>query len=71
MIGPKSTPSYALVDFGDDGTAVIPFSRIVEGSINDGMCQVNWCDGKHYDAALTFTGKKLKHITVTTKAQRY
>lgn len=60
LIGPKSSDSHALVDFGDDGTAVIPFSRIVEGSISDGRCRVSWSDGKEYDAALTFTGKELK-----------
>ena len=54
LIEPKSTPLYALVDFGDNGTAIIPFSRIVKG-----RCQVNWSDGKEYayDASLTFTGK--------------
>ena len=59
LIGAKSTPSHALVDFGDDGTGIIPFSRIVEGNMNDGRCLVSWPDGKQYDAALIFTGKDL------------
>ena len=57
FIGTNSTPSHALVDFGDDGTAVIPFSRLVEGSISNGTCKVDWSNGKEYGAALIITGK--------------
>jgi len=48
----KSTAFHALVDFGDEGTAVICFFRIVEGSISDRRCLVNWDDGEEYDGDL-------------------
>ena len=60
FIGANSTPSHALVDFGDDGTAVIPFSRIVEGSISNGTCMVTWSNGREYCATLTLTGEVLE-----------
>ena len=41
LLGLKSTASYALVDFGEEGTDVVHFSRIVEGNIIDRKCQVN------------------------------
>ena len=55
--GLKSTALYSLVDFGDEGTAILQFSRIVDGSTIDKRCRVKWSDGKEYDAALVFTGK--------------
>ena len=54
--GPKPSASHALVDFGDEGTTIIPFARIVDGSMNNGRCCVKWPDGKEYDATLVFTG---------------
>ena len=51
------TASHALVDFGDEGTAVVRFSRIVEGSISDRRCRVNWDNGEEYDGDLIITGK--------------
>ena len=48
---------HALVDFGDEGTTTVPFSRIVSGSMNNERCSVKWPDGKEYDATLLFTGK--------------
>ena len=42
---------------GDEGTTIIPFSRIVGSSTENGSCCVNWPDGKEYDAALVLTGK--------------
>ena len=55
--GPKPSASHALVDFGDEGTTIIPFARIVGGGMNNGRCCVKWPDGKEYDATLVFTGK--------------
>ena len=49
--------SHALVDFGDEGTSIIRFSRIVKGSICEGICRVNWGDGQEYDGALIIAGK--------------
>ena len=46
------------MDFGDDGTTVVRLSRIVEGSISDGKCRVNWDDGEEYDCDLIITGKR-------------
>lgn len=57
LSGPKPTASHALLDFGDEGTAVIRFSRIIEGSLSDGKCRVNWDDGEEYDASVIITGK--------------
>ena len=51
------TTSHAPVDFGDEGTAVICFSRIVEASIGDGRCRVNWDDGEEYNGDLIITGR--------------
>ena len=65
LIGPKSTPSNALVDFGDNVTGIIPFLRIVEENTNDGRCLVSWPDEKQHDAALIFTGK---YLFVTSRA---
>ena len=50
-----SAKPNALVDFGDEGTSVIRSDKIIEGSINDGKCQVIWSD-KEYEADLLFTG---------------
>ena len=47
-----------LVDFGDEGTAVVCFCRIVEGSVSDGRCRVNWDDGEEYDGDLIITDKR-------------
>jgi len=47
------------VDFGNEGTTIIPFSRIVGGSTDNGRCCVKWPDGKEYDAALVFAGKTI------------
>ena len=49
--------SHALLDFGDEGTAVIRFSRIIEGSLSDGKCRVVWDDGEEYDGGVIVTGK--------------
>ena len=38
------------MDFGDDGTTIVPFSRIVGGSTEKGRCSVKWADGKQYNA---------------------
>ena len=46
-----------LSGFGNEGTTVIPFSRIVGSSTDNGRCCVKWPDGKEYDAALVFVGK--------------
>ena len=54
---PKPTASHALVDFGDEGTAIIQFSRIVDGSTIHGRCRVKWSDSKEYDATLVLAGK--------------
>ena len=48
--GPKPSASHALVDFGDEGTTIVPFSRIVGGSTEKGRCSVKWPDGKEYNA---------------------
>ena len=45
------------MDFGDEGTTIIPFSRTVDGSTGNGRCCVKWPDGNEYDAALVFTAK--------------
>lgn len=45
------------MDFGEEGTTVVRFSRIVEGSISEGRCRVNWDDGEEYDGDLIITGK--------------
>ena len=50
-----SAIQYALVDFGAEGTSIIPFSRIVDGSSSNGRCRVTWDDGDDYDAALALT----------------
>ena len=34
------------------------FCRIVEGSVSDGRCRVNWDDGEEYDGDLIITGKR-------------
>ena len=57
FLGLKPSASHALVDFGSEGTTVIPFSRIVGSSTDNGRCCVKWPDGKEYDAALVFAGK--------------
>ena len=51
------TASHALVDFGDEGMAIIQFSRIVDGTTIDKRHHMKWSDCKEYDAALVFTGK--------------
>ena len=56
-VGPNSAVSHALVDFGEEGTTIIPFSRIVKGSASGGRCLVSWPDGKEYDATLACTGQ--------------
>ena len=68
--GPKPSASHALVDFGDEGTAIIPFSRIVDGSSIDGRCRVKWPDGKEYDAALAFAGKSIITRTFVSQVPR-
>ena len=45
------------MDFGEEGTTIIPFSRIVKGSISGGRYLVSWPDGKEYDATLACTGQ--------------
>ena len=55
--GPKPSASHALVDFGDEGTTIVPFSRIVGGSTEKGRCSVKWPDGKEYNAVLLYAGK--------------
>ena len=55
--GPKPTASHALLDFADEGTAIVRFSNIVEGSLSDGKCRVKWHDGKQYDGDVVLTGK--------------
>ena len=55
--GSKPSALHALVDFSDEGTTIIPFSRIVGGSTENGRFCVKWPDGKEYDATLVFTGK--------------
>ena len=55
--GPKPRALHALVDFGNEGTTIIPFLRIVGGSTDNGRYCVKWPDGKEYDAALVFAGK--------------
>ena len=47
--------SHALVDFGEDGTAIVPFSRIIEQTVC-GKCLVVWSDRKEYEADLIFAG---------------
>ena len=42
--GPKPSASHALVDFGDEGTTIVPFSRIVGGRTEKGRCSVKWPD---------------------------
>ena len=34
------------------------FGKIVEGSVSDGRCRVNWDNGKEYAGDLIITGKK-------------
>ena len=48
--GPKPSALHALVDFGDEGTTIVLFSRIVGGSTEMGRCSVKWPDGKEYNA---------------------
>ena len=55
--GLKPSASHALVDFGNEGTTIIPFSRIVGDGRDNGSCCVKWPDGIEHDAALVFTGK--------------
>jgi len=55
--GPKPSALHALVDFGDEGTIIIPFSRIIGSSTDNERCCVKWPDGKEYDATLVFAGK--------------
>ena len=45
------------LDFGDKGTSIIRFSRIVKGSICERRCRVNWDNGQEYDGALIIAGK--------------
>ena len=45
------------MDFGDEGTTIVPFSRIVGGSTEKGRCSVKWPDGKEYNAVLLYAGK--------------
>ena len=45
------------MDFGDEGTTIIRFYRIVKGSICEGRCRVKWDDGQEYDGALIIAGK--------------
>ena len=47
--------SHALVDFGEDGTAIVPFARVTEDTVC-GKCRVIWSDKKEYDADLIFAG---------------
>ena len=47
---PKPSASHALVDFGDNGTTIVPFSRIVGGSTEKGRRSMKWADGKQYNA---------------------
>ena len=49
------------MDFGDEGTSIIHFSRIVKGSICEGRYRVNWDDGQEYDGALIIAGKPAIH----------
>ena len=49
--------SHALVDFGDDGMAIVPFARIIENTVCD-KCRVIWSDRKEYEADLIFAGIK-------------
>ena len=46
------------MDFGAEGTAIICFSGIVEGSIGDRRCRVNWDDGEEYDGDQIIRGKR-------------
>ena len=61
--GSKPSASHALVDFGDEGTTIIPFSKIVGSSTENERCCVKWPNGKEYDAAMVFTGKTF-YVTV-------
>ena len=55
--GPKPTSLHALLDFADEGTAIVPSTNIVEGSLSEGRCRVKWHDRKEYKCELAFTGK--------------
>ena len=55
--GAKPSASHALVDFGDEGTTIVPFSRIVGGSTEKGRCSVKWPDGEEYNAVMLYAGK--------------
>ena len=59
LSGPKPTATHALVNFGDEGTTIVPFSRIMEGSTSKGMCRVKWNDGGEYDGELIVAGNGL------------
>ena len=54
--------SHALVDFGDEGTAIVRVARIVEDSISDGRYRVKWDDGEEYDGDLIITGKRFYEL---------
>ena len=62
--GPKPTASHALLDFADEGTVIVRFSKIVEGSLSNGRCRVKWHDGKEYDGDLAFTGKDFRATAI-------
>ena len=61
--GPKPTTPYALLDFANEGTAIVPYSKIVEGSLSDRRCRVKWHDKKEYDGELICSGNDSR-ITV-------
>lgn len=56
LIFSGTNASHALIDFGEDGTAIVPFTRIVEDSLCDSRCRVVWSDKKEYKADFIFTG---------------
>lgn len=47
--------SHALVDFGDDGTEIVPFARVIEDTVCS-RCRVLWSDRKEYEADVIFAG---------------
>ena len=64
--GPKPSASHALVDFGDEGTTIVPLSRIVGGSTEKGRCSVKWPDGKEYNAHQLITNEGTHFCSMLT-----
>ena len=55
LIFPGTKPN-ALVNYGEEGTSVIRREKNVEGSEDNGKCEVLWSDDEEYEVDILFKG---------------